>query len=82
MQKSREKTACFAIQTNDSADLIKAAAFTELLGPDDIYYDTLGMENCFSAFLSNIERYDSVLCSNDIMALFLQNKCKNYGYST
>lgn len=75
-EKGRLKPACFGIQLKDSADLIKAEAFATQFGRNDIYYDENGMEKCFEDFLGNINRYDSVICSNDIMALFLQKKCK------
>lgn len=80
-EKGRTKPACFGIQSKDSADLIKADAFSKEFGCKDIYYDNYGMEKCFDDFLNNIEQYDSVICSNDIMALYLLKKCKEHSIS-
>ena len=78
-EKNRTRPACFGITCNDSSDLIKADAFAMQFGYNNIYYYKNGIENCFDDFLSNIECYDSVICSNDIMALFLQKKCIDHG---
>ena len=77
-EKGRIRPACFGIQSKDSADLIKADTFIKRFCKNDIYYDEEGLDKCFERFFCNIEQYDSVICSNDIMALFLQKKCKEF----
>ena len=77
-QKGRNKPACFGIMEGDCSDSVKAECFAELKNVSDIYYITDSIENTFNKFYKHINKYDSVLCSNDIVALYLLKKFKEF----
>lgn len=75
-QKSRTHTALFGVQENDTSDASKADEFASLVSQNDIYYTNTchNIADCFSNFFKNIEKYDSVICANDIIAIYLLSR--------
>jgi len=80
-QHGRRHTALFGIQKKDTSDELKAATFARLVSEEDIFYVSKDrdVDVCFEEFYSRLHRYDSVICSNDLMAIYLLGclrKCK------
>lgn len=75
-EKGRTSPALFGVQLNDASDSEKALRFAKMFPKEDIYwvYDT--PRKSFEAFFEHIEKYDSVICVNDIMAVLLLKFCK------
>lgn len=78
---SRYQTALFGVQDMDTSDESKAIAFSHYASPNDIYYIKDGIEYCFRRFLSHIDHYDSVICTNDIVAVYFLSRCREFGIS-
>lgn len=77
----REKRcpALFGIQKNDTSDHTKVLAFSEHFPLEDIYCVENGISECFDRFYSNVDEYDSVICSNDVMAIYLISRFRDLG---
>ncbi len=76
-QCDRKSIALYGVNTDSYADMIKNNYFEE----KDVYY--IGTENklriCFDKFLLNYKKYDAVICTNYISAVFLISEFKNIG---
>ena len=70
-EKKRTRTAFFGVQKNDSSDITKALAFSECFPSEDVYHVENSVEECFERLHKELERYDSIICSNDVMAIYL-----------
>lgn len=77
--RGRTRTAFFGVQENDTSDASKAEAFVRDLSPDDVYRVSGGLDACFERFLRNVKRYDSVICANDLIAVYLLGRCREHG---
>ena len=77
--KGRHRPACFGIQPSDTSDCTKAAEFSELVSPEDVYYAPESLEDCFGRFYERIDTYDSVICDNDYAAVYLLKRCRELG---
>lgn len=75
----KTKTALFGVQKNDTSDNIKAVAFSEAFCSDDVYEICDDINECCDRLLGNIDKYDSVICTNDILAVYLLMRCKAVG---
>ncbi len=72
---NKTKTALFAINPASSTDQIKKDYFlSDFKAEDDIIYNNGSLEECCKSFKK--EKYDSVICANDIAAYFLMNNLK------
>ena len=47
----------------------------------DVYYNKLGLDECFKNFIANISNYDCVICTHNYAAVHLINNLKNIGFS-
>ncbi len=79
--RGRTKTALFGVQKNDTSDESKAIAFTRYLSSRDIYYVDNDIDACFDEFIVRLEHYDSVVCANDIMAIYLLGRFRELDIS-
>lgn len=77
--RGRTHTAYFGVQKNDTSDASKAEAFLRYGDPQDVYPITESADACFERFYANIDRYDSVICSNDLIAVYLLGRCRELG---
>ena len=74
----KTKTALFAINPASSTDQIKKEYFLWAgKREEDIIYNNGSLEACFKSFKG--EKYDSVICANDIAAYFLMNNLLKNG---
>ena len=73
----RTRTAFFGVQKNDTSDQIKARIFSEKFSSDDVYQIKSSVVDCCDRLLSNLHRYDSVICANDILAVYLLSRCRS-----
>ena len=80
-EKERTRPAFFGVQKNDSSDITKALAFSECFPPEYVYYVESSVEECFERLHKELERYDSIICSNDIMAIYLIARFRALGIS-
>lgn len=78
-KKRRYKTAFFGVQENDTSDADKASAFAFQSSTDNIYPTKGDIEECFTRFYGRISEYDSVICANDIIAVYLCKRCRECG---
>ena len=74
--KGRCCPALFGIQKNDTSDTSKAEAFAEQERSDAVYWFEKDIAGCFDAFYRDFEKYDSVICSNDIVAVYFLSRCR------
>ena len=81
-------TALYGINPKSSTDMIKYEYFKNLQGlsysresalAKDIYYNKNGLDECFNYMLPNLDKYDSFICANDIVARSLINKLSEIG---
>jgi len=75
----RTRTAFFGGEKNDPSDERKEENFRQWMSSSDIYTYTGNIDLCFEAFLKQIERYDSVMCANDLAAVYLIKRCYEHG---
>ena len=77
-QCQRTHPAFFGMQNNDTSDRIKAETFAARVSKDSIYTitDIDEIHSCAERFIHDIDRYDSVLCANDIEAIYLLSRLK------
>jgi len=78
-EKHRYKTALFGVQENDTSDADKASVFALWNSSDNIYRTNRDIEECFMRFYRRISEYDSVICANDIIAVYLCKRCREMG---
>ena len=76
----RERTALLGLNPFSVADTVKAAAFDE---KSDIIFADNGIEECVKTFVDNLAQsgYDSVICSNDTVAVCLVKLMLKKGFS-
>ena len=75
----RNRTALFGVQKNDTSDISKAVAFSKYASSRDVYYVDRDIDACFDEFITRVGQYDSVICSNDIMAIYLSGRFGKMG---
>ena len=78
-ERDKRRPALFGIQKNDTSDLTKALVFSEYFPKEDIYCVENGILECFERFYANIDKYDSVICANDVMAIYLLTRFREFG---
>lgn len=68
----KTKTALYGINDKSMNDLYKVNNYIRLGGdPDSIYYTQNGLRVCFDNIRPNIDKYDAIICVNDIAAYSL-----------
>ena len=77
----RRNTAFFGSQKFDTSDETKASTFAQHVSPDDVFYFTNDINSCFDSFLKRLDRYDSVICANDLIAVYLTKRCRENNIS-
>lgn len=77
--KNRTRPAFFGVQKNDTADIDKANTFAMQYSSDNIYHVDADIEECFQRLYNRISEYDSIICSNDIIAVYLCKRCRECG---
>lgn len=80
-EQGRTRPAFFGVQKNDSSDMTKALAFSERFHPEDVYSIENSVEECFERLHKRLDRYDSIICSNDVMAIYLLIRFRALGIS-
>ncbi len=74
----RTRPALFGIQKNDTSDLSKVEIFTKYFNKSDVYSVDALISESFERFYNNIPLYDSVICANDIIAVYLLKRLKEH----
>ena len=69
----RKQTALYGVNPSSTADNIKLSAFEQ---KDNVYYNFGDLRECRNEFLRNMDKYDSVICTNDYAAVSLINHLK------
>ena len=69
----RRQTALYGVNPSSTADNIKLSAFEQ---KDNVYYNFGDLRECRNEFLRNMDKYDSVICTNDYAAVSLINHLK------
>jgi len=85
-QTGAERIALFGVHPNSVNDLDKLKAFCECTGQqsdaaDDIYWNNGHVTALCQDFCNAIDRYDAVLCANDILAIRLKDAMLAQGIS-
>ena len=75
----RCKTAFLGARRHSVADIEKCRAFGDV---ENIYRATSTIEECVDSFLREFpeKKFDSVICSNDTVAIYLMNRMRELGY--
>lgn len=82
---ARKRIAMYGYNPNSSADNIKLRFFkrwsagADHPATDDIFYNLADLEACYSQFRQHAERYDAVICANDIVGVSLLSMLKRDG---
>lgn len=69
----REQIALYGVNPSSTADNIKLSAFEQ---KENVYYNFGDLRECRNKFLKDIDKYDSVICTNDYAAVSLINYLK------
>ena len=77
----RFRTAFIGPQKNDTSDAIKADTFALSVSPSDIYPISDSLDASFDSFFKNVDLYDSVICTNDLVAVYFMKRCRMCGIS-
>ncbi len=83
-QAGKKRVALWGVHPNSINDLTKLQAFRTLRGAQDdaeIFWNTGDVDALCRVFLHRIEAFDAVLCSNDIIAIHLQDTLIRSGVS-
>ncbi len=67
----RGRLALFGVNRNSQADLIKEQLVRRLLPDAGIYYSDGSVSECCRSFEKDAERYNGIICANDIVAVYL-----------
>lgn len=71
VKNGRGRLALFGINRNSQADVIKEHVVRQLLPEAGVYYSNGSIEECSRSFDMDAERYDGIICANDIVAVYL-----------
>ncbi len=84
----RTSTALYGINPKSATDMIKYEYYKNLQGMSysresslakAIYYNKHGFDECFNYMLPDVDKFDSFICANDIVARSLINKLSEIG---
>ena len=84
----KSSTALYGINPKSSTDMIKYEYFKNLQGMSyshessiakSIYYNKHGLDECFNYMLPELDKFDSFICANDIVARSLISKLQAIG---
>jgi len=76
----KKNTALFCINPDSGSDVRKQEVFLSSGYPTEhIFWNTKGLSQCCGAFLQQLDRFDSVLCANDIAVLGLMRRLREAG---
>ena len=78
-EQGRTRTAFFGVQKNDSSDITKALVFFERFSHEDVYFAENSVKECCDRLLKRLDSYDSIICSNDVMAIYLLSRFRALG---
>ena len=69
----KRRTALYGANPSSTADNIKLSAFDR---KENVYYNFGDLRECLNGFLKDIDKYDSIICTNDYAAVSLINHLK------
>ncbi len=78
----KKSIALYGYNPNSSADNIKLRYFKRWKeqmhneAADDIFYNLADLEGCYSRFSKHVQRFDAVICANDIVGVSLLSMLK------
>lgn len=81
----KEKIALFGVNPSSTPDTLKKEVFVEYMcaegksADEHIYYNDASIEKCFSDFFGSGEKYDAVVCANDVTAITLLRRLLDAG---
>lgn len=79
---ARKRIAMYGFNPNSSADRIKLRFFQQWgknadhAVAEDIFYNLADLQDCFRQFLPQVNKYDAVICSNDVVGVSLLSMLK------
>ncbi len=73
------KTALYGYYPDSLTDELKLSAYREHFGDRSVFQNVGSLEACYRQFRKQLEKFDSVLCVNDITALSLANYLRRDG---
>ena len=68
----KSNIALYGVNPSSTSDNLKLLRF----GSNDVYYNTNGLNECWSEFRLNLDKYDAVICTNDYAAVSLTDNLK------
>lgn len=78
-ENGKKRTAFFGLQENDTSDQLKAITFLRNFPDTDVYTVKGNPNECFDMLISALDKYDSIICSNDVMAIYLIGRLRSLG---
>ena len=73
--------AFFGVQKDDTADKQKAQSFLSFVPKEHVFEIRDTLDECFQRLNKSLPSYDGIICSNDIVAVYLLARCKELGIS-
>lgn len=70
------KTALYGYFMDSSTDESKLKYYREFAQNEAVFYNSDNLDTCYNQFITCVDKFDSVLCVNDIAALSLVNHLK------
>lgn len=83
-KNGKERPALYGISDKSLPDVARRDRFLEKhilpTSAEDVYYNKTTLDDCFNLFKKKIDRYDSVICPNDYVAIHLVKSLKKINY--
>ena len=80
--QGKNSPALYGISVNSAPDISRKNCFLQKhilqTGDESIYFNLIGLDDCFNRFFMNINKYDSVICTNNYAAIHLIKNLKKH----
>lgn len=73
-----EKIALYGVNPASLADQERLACFETYCNKEDVYFNDQSLQACFQQFCSAADRYDAVICANDLAAVSLVRRLREH----
>ena len=76
----RGRLALFGVNRNSQADILKDDLVRRMLDSAKVYYSDGSISECYRAFEKDAASYNGIICTNDIVAVYLMKRLLDAGY--
>ena len=75
----RGRLALFGVSRSSHADILKEDMMRSVLGIAHVYYRDVSVSECYCGFAKDADRYNGIICTNDIVAAYLMKRLLDAG---